>query len=134
MRTCLYTECESEVLRTELCYKHKALEKRNTRRKIAIEYLGAECASCGATDGLEFDHIDRSTKSFSIGSGLSFAMRTIYNELDKCQLLCKRCHRKKTNMEYVGRGGYTVKENRALMDEIEANIDRMKFSPNHPIM
>jgi len=35
--------------------------------------LGGRCVRCGATEDLEFDHIDPSTKRFTISGGLSKA-------------------------------------------------------------
>ena len=61
------------------------------RRNRLIEMLGGECVRCGATEGLEFDHIDPSTKKFTI-SGLSRAWDDLVAEAAKCQLLCEPCH------------------------------------------
>jgi hypothetical protein len=38
------------------------------RRKRLIEMLGGKCARCGSAESLEFDHIDPSTKKFTISS------------------------------------------------------------------
>jgi hypothetical protein len=70
---------------------------RNHRQKL-IDYLGGKCVRCGSTENLEFDHIDPSQKSFGISkSHLPF--EKLKDELDKCQLLCKSCHKKKSNQE-----------------------------------
>jgi 5-methylcytosine-specific restriction endonuclease McrA len=40
------------------------------RRKYRRErLLGGECVRCGATDDLEFDHIDPKTKAFAVVKG-----------------------------------------------------------------
>lgn len=67
------------------------------RREMALEYLGEVCVSCGATDDLEFDHIDPATKGYSITSNVTRAWDKLVIELDKCQLLCQPCHVVKGN-------------------------------------
>ena len=62
------------------------------RRKRLIEMLGGKCVRCGATEDLEFDHIDPSTKNFDIAAMLSRAWAALVEEAAKCQLLCKPCH------------------------------------------
>jgi hypothetical protein len=54
--------------------------------------LGGCCVRCGATEDLEFDHIDPSTKVFAISAGLSKAWDALVEEASKTQLLCKPCH------------------------------------------
>lgn len=61
------------------------------RAEYALE-LGAKCTHCPATDGLQFDHIDWRTKSFSMGKLMSVSQVVAREELKKCQLLCHPCH------------------------------------------
>ena len=72
------------------------------RRGKMIDYLGGQCAHCGAAEGLEFDHIDPELKSFNISSNLTLSNPEVQDELDKCQLLCRPCHEKKTASENSG--------------------------------
>ena len=65
-----------------------------TRRAQAI--LGGKCARCGATDRLQFDHVDPSTKTRQVSILLREAWSKVLKELAKCQLLCGKCHRQKT--------------------------------------
>ena len=66
---------------------------RNERRQYLREYLGGKCVRCGATERLEFDHIIKETKSFTIGSSLTcFSIEELIEEVNKCQLLCRPCH------------------------------------------
>ena len=58
-----------------------------------IKYLGGKCVKCGSESNLEFDHIDPSTKDFSIMR--LWHCKNVYAELDKCQLLCNKCHKEK---------------------------------------
>jgi hypothetical protein len=64
------------------------------RRRKLIEALGGACVRCGATDDLQFDHINPAEKAMEIKSNLSF--KAVGDELKKCQLLCRTCHLGKT--------------------------------------
>jgi hypothetical protein len=65
---------------------------KQARRARLIEMLGGRCVRCGATEDLEFDHIDPSTKLFAVCAGLSKAWDVLVEEASKTQLLCKSCH------------------------------------------
>lgn len=67
--------------------------------KKAFEKLGGKCVICGTTEKLEFDHIDRATKSFNITSHWRMAWEDLEKEVDKCQLLCYKHHKEKTIRE-----------------------------------
>ena len=57
------------------------------------------CSVCGYNEipqALEFDHIDRSKKKFSMNKAYKYKWSTIMEELEKCVVLCANCHRKKT--------------------------------------
>jgi len=67
----------------------------------AIEYLGRYCKCCGF-DGFEepwfmdFHHINKNTKEFEVKNKvMNGVFKNFKNEIDKCELLCGRCHRKK---------------------------------------
>ena len=80
-------------------YHQKRYDKR---KREMIDYLGGECAECGATTSLEFDHIVREGKKFSITRLWNRRWGIIKPELDKCQLLCHDCHLEKTRLERIG--------------------------------
>jgi hypothetical protein len=72
----------------------------NTRRfekKIkAQKYLGGKCRICGynkCSEALDFHHLDPSTKLFEISGSHSRKWSVLQTELDKCVLICCRCHR-----------------------------------------
>lgn len=75
------------------------LNKYHVRRAMAIEKLGGKCVQCFSTSNLEFDHIDPATKSFNLGRSWSVSLDIFLLELTKCQLLCKPCHKKKSDKE-----------------------------------
>jgi len=71
--------------------------------KIADYLADHPCVDCGETDlrCLEFDHRDRKTKT----AGISFLLRdarswsVLLGEIDKCDVRCANCHRRKTAAE-----------------------------------
>lgn len=77
------------------------------RRAAGIVQLGGRCRRCGSTNDLEFDRVDRDTKSFDMAKILSGGSELkVATELAKCQLLCSDCHRGKSRNEAtVGHGG-----------------------------
>ena len=78
----------------------KLKELRHRKRQQLIEHLGGKCVACGVTENLQFDHINRADKLYTIGKILDWNMSRILPEVDKCQLLCKECHRIKTRVNH----------------------------------
>ena len=70
---------------------------RKKLRKMAIKYKDGKCMLCGYNKciaALEFNHIDGIKKDFSLSiKGLTRSWEKTKQELDKCVLLCCRCHR-----------------------------------------
>jgi len=71
-------------------------ERKQSNKKYLIEMLGGKCVGCGATEKIQFDHIDRTKKSFCIGENLASKLEKLIEEANKCQLLCEKCHQHKT--------------------------------------
>jgi hypothetical protein len=69
---------------------------KDRRRVKLLAMLGGRCVRCGASENLQFDHIDPSTKRFTIGANLSKAWAELVAEAMKCQLLCRPCHIEKS--------------------------------------
>ena len=70
------------------------------------DLLGGKCVECGSGNDLQFDHIDPTTKKFAIGKMWNREDGVVLPELQKCQLLCRPCHDKKTSaMRSVPHGG-----------------------------
>jgi hypothetical protein len=79
------------------CETEYAKERYEARRSFINSYkTEIGCQHCGYNEhpvALEFDHIDPSTKKFSIGSQLmSMSWKSIHEEIAKCQVLCANCH------------------------------------------
>lgn len=85
------------------CSKLKAKpgidKKRIAKKQFAIEYKGGKCSCCGYVDcsaALDFHHLDPSVKESSIADMIhkrSISENDLKKELDKCILVCCRCHR-----------------------------------------
>ena len=70
------------------------------RRSHLIDLLGGKCVICGSTERLEIDHIDPATKEFDISSMvLHTSEKHLTEELQKCQLLCRKCHIQKSKKD-----------------------------------
>lgn len=78
----------------------EAVRKRRKVLKVkAVEYKGGKCIICGyskCVDALVFHHRDKNTKEFGIGkNGYTRSWEKVRKELDKCDLMCCRCHAEK---------------------------------------
>lgn len=89
--------------------------------KRVIEYLREHpCVDCGETDivVLEFDHV-RGEKRFCISEMMaySYPWSSVLAEIEKCEVRCANCHRRRTAYEH---GYFTTR-----IDEIR---ERLIFS------
>ncbi len=80
--------------------KQKSAAKRMKSNKLlAISYNGGGCFVCGynkCSEALEFHHVNPSQKqktASSRGIDRKLSFKKMIPELDKCVLLCCRCHR-----------------------------------------
>lgn len=62
----------------------------------ARDRLGGVCVVCGTTEDLQFDHVDPTSKSFTITMGWGSQEGKFWSEVEKCQLLCRPHHIEKT--------------------------------------
>jgi 5-methylcytosine-specific restriction endonuclease McrA len=68
----------------------RAYQRQWVAARRAAFFSGKTCATCGSTDKLELDHIDRTTKVDHKVWSWSEVRRS--EELAKCQVLCRPCH------------------------------------------
>lgn len=72
------------------------------RNKLAVieHLLSHPCVDCGETDlvVLEFDHLRDKAGNVSRYLAASVPWSTIKAEIDKCQVVCANCHRRRTAM------------------------------------
>lgn len=72
------------------------LARHHRRMAAGIALLGGKCVRCGATERLEFSHLDPATKSFVIAKrAVGVSEAKLQAELQKCQLLCHDCSTEK---------------------------------------
>lgn len=79
------------------------LKARIRNREFILSYLKKHpCAVCGETDPvvLEFDHI-RDSKSLCVSRACHrmWGIPRLRKEVEKCQVLCANCHKRKTAKE-----------------------------------
>lgn len=80
-------------------------KQKDKLREILIEhFLTHHCIVCGESDPivLDFDHRDPETKYKSISEIYSSGMsiKCLREEIDKCDILCANCHRRKTAKQF----------------------------------
>lgn len=65
---------------------------------------GKKCVDCGESDIVvfEFDHRDPSIKKYTVSRMLSKALswKTILTEIDKCDIICANCHKRRTAKQF----------------------------------
>ena len=101
---------------------------KDKKKATLLEHLGGKCVGCGATENLQFDHIDRTKKSFTIGKYMGYTLEKLIEEADKCQLLCKECHQYKTTINHdmnMMAEGYKIKEVKQVGDEVVVTLYKL---------
>lgn len=101
-----------------MCYYNNMAKDLTSRRKSQKNYRDRKrhklklylqdhpCVDCGESDlrCLDFDHRDPTTKDRNICvlvAGGSWSWNTVFQEIQKCDVRCANCHRKKTNANMV---------------------------------
>lgn len=77
------------------CRSCKVNKRRHSVKKRAVDYKGGKCKVCGydkCLRALQFHHLDPKIKDFQISGKHCLSWAKIVKELDKCALLCNRCH------------------------------------------
>lgn len=91
--------------RQETCQQEsiKRWQSQTTkRRRLLLDQIKmtSGCMSCGYNQhpaALDFDHIEPSSKLFTIGTAYgTCSIKRLYEEVAKCRVLCANCHRIKT--------------------------------------
>lgn len=93
-------------------YHGRSQHYRNQKIDRLKKELGGKCVGCGTTHNLQFDHVDRTQKSFTISANRDKLYELLLEEAKKCQLLCKECHKIKTRTNYDNESllkGYNLK-------------------------
>lgn len=79
------------------CRTYQVTKRRNNLKQMAVDYKGGKCEKCEynkCIGALEFHHLEPEHKDFGISaSGHTRSWEKLKSELDKCILVCCRCHR-----------------------------------------
>ncbi|HQU84566.1 MAG TPA: hypothetical protein PKY59_15625 [Pyrinomonadaceae bacterium] len=82
-------------------------KRREKTRKVLEYLLEHPCVDCGESDPivLEFDHRDdeKKIKPVTIMIGQNVGLDKIFKEIEKCDVRCANCHRRRTG----AKRGYT---------------------------
>lgn len=77
--------------------KGKTRKRRKENKIRAVNYLGGECERCGLTSPyysvFDFHHRNPEEKEADPGTLLHRSWEVVFNEINKCMLLCANCHR-----------------------------------------
>lgn len=96
--------------------------RRRTKEKL-IEYKGGKCMICGynkdCPSAYDFHHRDPKEKSFGISSKNIKKFEDLIKEVDKCDLLCCRCHHELHEVEYAQQRKDTKKRHQDWLDKID---------------
>ena len=73
-------------------------------RALLFEFLSKKsCVDCGEKDPvvLEFDHRDSADKFKIVAKMLSghYSWKSVLTEIEKCEIRCANCHRRKTYIQ-----------------------------------
>lgn len=79
---------EKRYLRAHKC-------KASVKAKYRALTATLSCAKCGATESLDFHHRDPALKIMKVSRivGRSLSWVAVQREIEKCDVLCKACHR-----------------------------------------
>ena len=104
----LCRDCSKEQSKKHYNANKDQYAKRNDKYKSAnkqliYDYLLSHpCVDCGESDPivLEFDHRDPDEKSFRLASVSNYSTDKLILEMNKCDIRCANCHRRKTAKDY----------------------------------
>jgi hypothetical protein len=111
LQTCCKS-CQTRYGKARYQDTKEAFKERNRklriRNQIAVyEYLLTKaCVDCGVTNPvvLTFDHV-RGTKTWTISDMVkhSWGLKTIFSEIEKCDIRCFNCHMIKDSLRRGGK-------------------------------
>jgi hypothetical protein len=90
-----------------IAYSNKVKWRTRARAlKFVMDFVevAGGCKTCGEKDFrcIEFDHRDPLTKKFAISKmvGAGYGIKRIAAEIEKCDILCANCHKKRTAEQF----------------------------------
>ena len=81
--------------------RRKPGARRQSKLRVLQYLLEHPCVDCGETDPvvLEFDHQRDKVKALSVLVAQAASWETLQAEIEKCQVRCANCHRRRTARE-----------------------------------
>ena len=93
--------------RNLVAYKARAARTKRVsierNQRFLAEYLKSHpCVDCGESDPyvLEFDHLRNKVASVSMMAMHACSLEKIMREIEKCEIRCANCHRRKTRKQF----------------------------------
>lgn len=104
IRHSYYRDCGKESTRNHYRRNKQAYLDRNSRtcisnRELIRQVKARPCADCGIQYPyyvMDFDHRDAEDKSFIISDVFRATRTSLLREIEKCDVVCANCHRKRT--------------------------------------
>ena len=119
-KSCTRSNSKNHYGRCKEKYKERIYGKRNQSKDyIRSIMMGNRCMDCGMEDPvvLEFDHLTDKKFNISEMATRGIDLERIKLEIEKCQIRCSNCHRRKTSIE---QGWYSD-----IIDEVKAKLAGM---------
>lgn len=85
----------NQTEKARLTINKRQRDSRNFNRTFTYEYLLRHpCVRCGESDPvvLDFHHVDRENKKECVSRMYEYTLKTLYKEIQKCEVLCCHCH------------------------------------------
>lgn len=82
-------------------YYREYFKRHRIRIQEALDLRGRVCIKCGTTERLQFHHRPGEEKLFNIASSDGRSDVVFWNEVEKCDVLCIKCHAVVTHTKYV---------------------------------
>lgn len=105
-KKCL-SEYEKDVWRSSPERRKSNIEHGNKRRKRNGEFIAKyladkKCKDCGEDDivVLDFDHMLNKRFNISDACKMAYSIKTIMKEIEKCEIVCSNCHRRRTAKKF----------------------------------
>ena len=92
-----YDKIYNQINNEKIKIRNKKIYIEN---RVFIDSYKIECNGCGISNlppcCFDFDHINRDEKLIKVSQLSMYSKKIIINEINKCQILCRNCHRIKT--------------------------------------
>lgn len=92
----------NKALHNERRYANQKRYYQENRKRLVVFLSDKSCVDCGEDDVavLDFDHV-HGTKTFNISHMIGrFGWARIEQEIQKCEIRCANCHRRKTAQDF----------------------------------